>query len=286
MSYLKNTVDLENLRYSCRVLISLLNHAEKYVKPGQDCGDWNNFVEDFFDNYNCKPSFKDHHGYKYNICISIGDEVVHGIAKKGKIIPENTLVSFDCGAIYKGMFSDSARTVAVGTINNVKDLSNINPRALEMMKICDSSLDAAIKLLKSGVQVRDISKAINDIVKPTGFGNVVELGGHGVGYEVWSAPYISHQPIKHKDQKTVLLKDKIICIEPMLTLGGSDDVSFDDTVSDGWTVRTSDGSLSCHSEHEIIITKEGHEVLTQIEDDQTLEIPLILIEKYKNSLFQ
>ncbi|MGL4758223.1 MAG: type I methionyl aminopeptidase [Patescibacteria group bacterium] len=273
MSYLKKPEDIVDLRYSCRILMSFLEVVKNELKPGQDCGDWNDFCGDFISFYKGKPSFLGHYKYKYNVCISINNEVVHGIAPKGKIIPDNSLVSFDCGVIYNGLYSDSAYTHILG---------NVPEKAKKMVETCKESLQAGISVVRSGVKVRDISKAVNDVIQKEGFGNVVDLGGHGVGYSVWAEPFILHKPEKHEHQKTSLFTNKLICIEPMITMG-SHEVLFDETEEDGWTVTTKDGSLSCHFEHELLVTKDGCEVLTDIKD--FLDVPQALIEKYKNLIF-
>jgi methionyl aminopeptidase len=272
MSYLKHESDLPNLKQSCKILMSVLDVAEKKLKAGHDCGEWNAFIGDFFAAYDAKPSFLGHYGYKYNVCISVNDEVVHGIAPYGKLIPDNSVVTFDCGAIYKGMFSDSAKTIIIGAVD---------PKIEKMLEVCKESLKAGIAVCKSGVKVRDIGVAIDKVVAAHGYGNVVDLGGHGVGYEVWSEPYISHKPISHPDQKKSLFTNKIICIEPMLTLG-SEEVVEDE--KDGWTIRTKDGSIAVHEEHEMIITKDGCVVLTDIPASELLPVPVDLQQKYSKIL--
>jgi methionyl aminopeptidase len=269
MSYLKKPEDLKNLEYSCLVVVSFLELVNKNLRAGQDCGEWNAFVEDFFKFYKVVPSFKNHMGYKYSVCISINDEIVHGTAPFGKFIPNDCVVTFDCGCIYEGMYSDTAKTIIVGTVD---------PEVYKALEICKQSLQAAIEVCKSGVKVRDISRAIDNIVGPSGFGNVIDLGGHGVGYEVWADPYISHKPIAHHDQKKSLFTNKMICIEPMLTLG-SHMVKED---KDGWTIRTIDGSMAVHQEHELIITKDGCKILTDIPEDRWLALPEELKVKYPN----
>ena len=273
MSYLKKPEDLDHLRYSAKILMSFLNIVGENLKAGQDCGEWNAFCGDFIKHYKGKPSFLGHYKYKYNVCISINEEVVHGIAPYGKIIPDNSLVSFDCGVIYEGLFSDSAHTYIVG---------DVNERARKMVEVCQQSLQAGIDVVKSGVKVKEISEAVHNVVNKNGFGNVVELGGHGVGYSVWAEPFILHKPEKHKDQKTSLFTNKLICIEPMITMGKGD-VLFDETEKDGWTVTTKDSSLACHFEHELLVTKDGCEIITDIKE--FLELPLELKVKYSKTLF-
>jgi methionyl aminopeptidase len=268
MSYLKQPSDLPNLERSCLILMSFLYLAQTNVKAGQDCGDWDDFTFDFFKFYEAKSSFLGHYGYKYNVCISIADEIVHGVAPHGKKIPNNCVVTFDCGAIYKGMYSDSAKTIVVGKVSD---------EILDLIETCQKALDAGISVCKSGMKVRDIAIAVDKVVSQTSYGNVIDLGGHGVGYEVWSEPYISHKPIQHYDQKKSMFTNKIICIEPMLTMG---DFKVKEDETDEWTIRTADGSIAVHFEHELIITKDGCKVLTDIQVKDMLPLPNELKEKY------
>lgn len=260
MAIMKTPQDLENLRHSCKILMSTFKWTSKLLKAGADCGDINHFAIDYIRKNGGEPSFLNYNGFKYGVCISINDEVVHGIAPKGKLIPDNSIVKLDMGVIYKGMFSDSARTYIVGKVDE---------KVEQLVTNTDKALWEGIKEVKNGVRVGDIGFAIDTFAKKHGYGNVYELGGHGVGYAVHEPPFIAHQGQKNKGAK--LFENQVICIEPMFTLG-SGDVDFDKTKEDGWTVRTSDGSLAAHAEHTILITKKGYEVLTDIPEQDLLPL--------------
>lgn len=267
MAIITDKQELENLRYSCRILMSAFDHASKLIFAGQSCGEINKFITDFIRSYGGEPSFLNYGNggvgpFKYAVCISINDEVVHGIAPFSKIIPDNSLVKLDMGVNYKGSFSDSAKTYVVGSVSD---------EALKLVDVCKKSLDEGIKVLKAGAKVGDIGFAINEYVKQFGFGNVEDLGGHGVGRAVHEPPFIPH--VGKKGKGSTLMENQVICIEPMLTLG-SPIVTFDETTTDGWTVRTKDKSLAVHFEHEILITKKGYEILTEIKPEDILPVML------------
>jgi methionyl aminopeptidase len=265
MAIITNPEKLKNLKYSCRILMSAFHHAGNMIKAGVSCGDINDFVESFIRSYDAVPSFLNYGSggigpFKYSVCISINDEVVHGIAPKDKIIPDNSLVKLDMGVNYKGMFSDSAKTYIVGKVDD---------RALKLVEVCEQALYKGINVVKAGAKVGDIGYAINTFVQEHGFGNVEDLGGHGVGIAVHEPPFIPH--VGQRGKGPTLMENQVICIEPMLTMG-SGDVTYDETRNDGWTVRTADGSLAAHFEHELLITKKGFEILTQISENDILPI--------------
>lgn len=259
MAIIQSKKDIENLKYSCKILISCINQVKKMTVPGADCGEINDFVANYIAKYNGKPSFLGHRGYKYNICISINDEVVHGLPLPGKKIPDTGLVKLDFGVIYEGMFSDSACTVVLGEVTDPQR---------RLAAATKEAMWAGINQVKPGVKVGDIGWAVDQSAIASGFGNVYELGGHGVGYGVWEDPFVANQGQKGKGAR--LFENQAICIEPMLTLG-SPDVIFDETKTDGWTVRTADGSWAAHEEHLILVTKKGFEVLTDIPDSELLD---------------
>jgi len=259
MAIIQSKSDINNLRYSCKILISCIAEVKKMTVPGMDCGEINNFVASYIAKYNGKPSFLGHRDYKYNICISINNEVVHGLPLSGKKIPESGLVKLDFGVIYENMFSDSACTVVIGEVSK---------ESQQLALATKEAMWAGIRQVKPGVKVGDIGYAVDQVAKAAGFGNVYELGGHGVGYGVWEDPFVANQGQRGKGAR--LFENQAICIEPMLTLG-SPDVTFDETKADGWTVRTADGSWAAHEEHLILVTKKGFEVLTDIPENELLK---------------
>jgi methionyl aminopeptidase len=260
MAIIKNPDELANLRYSCRILMSCFEHVGKMVRAGVSCGDIDDFAIKFIRSYGGEPSFLGYDGFKYAVCSSINDEVAHGISPKSKIIPDNSLVKLDMGVNYKGMFSDSCRSYVVGTID---------PKYIQMKDDNLQIILDTIKIVKTGTKLGDIGHNIDSFARAKGYGNVYELGGHGVGREVHEKPFVAHQGKKGTGIR--LQENEVICIEPMFTAGKSD-VIFDRTSSDGWTVKTKDGSWCAQHEHEILVTKNGSEILTLIKPADVLPI--------------
>ena len=261
MSIIKSEEDLNNLRYSCRILMSCHAHLEKMLKDGVSTGDLNRAAISFGKKYDAVPNFLgydvDGAVYDYAITVSINEEVVHGLANDEKIIRDGDVVKIDMGFIYKGMHSDAAKTYIVG---------GSTPEIRKLVDVTYQALMKGIEQVKHGVRVGDIGYAINKIAIKNGYGNVWQMGGHGLGYLLHDDPFISH--IGKKGKGSRLWKNKVIAIEPMFTLG-SGKVEVDS--KDGWTARTVDGSIACHWEHDILVTETGCEVLTDIKEKDLLD---------------
>jgi methionyl aminopeptidase len=195
-----------------------------------------------------KPAFKGYRGFPACLCVSVNEEVVHGIPRKDRIIKEGDIVGIDYGATLEGYYGDSARTVPVGfkPSGKIQDL-------LESTKL---SLQKGIEAIRPGRHVQDISKAIEAIIAPKGFGIVRDYVGHGIGTKPHEDPPIPHYDTGEKGPR--LREGMVICIEPMINIG-SHDVKV---LKDGWTVVTTDGSWSAHFEHTVAITASGAEVLS------------------------
>ena len=186
--------------------------------------------------------------YPAALCVSINDEIVHGIPNEGdKILEEGDIVSLDLGLIHKGLVTDAAITVPVG---------KISPELTELIEVTRKALFAGIKAAKGGKRVGDISSAIELTAIPFGYGIVEELSGHGVGYDVHEDPYVPN--FGDAGVGAVLKPGTVIAIEPMFNLG-TKEIYLDD---DGYTYRTADGKPSAHFEHTVVITKSGAEILT------------------------
>ncbi|MDZ7726669.1 MAG: type I methionyl aminopeptidase [Candidatus Campbellbacteria bacterium] len=184
-----------------------------------------------------------------SICVSVNDVVVHGIPTEDpRVIKEGDLVTIDVGLVHKGLITDSAITVEVG---EVKD------REHRMVVAAREALDKAIKKVRAGVRVGEISKVIEQTVKEQGFGVPQELGGHGVGKSIHEEPSITN--VFFGNLGPSLREGEVIAIEPIITMGKGD-IVFDH--KDGYTITTKDGSKSAHSEHTLIVTKNGSEILT------------------------
>jgi len=257
------TQDIPKLKHSARILASMMYHLKGMVKSGVSCGDLNDFAQEFITSHGAKPSFKGLYGYPYTLITEIDDEVVHGMSPKTKIIPDNCVISLDCGAIWEGMFSDMCILLTVGKVS--ADVE-------KLVQKTEESLWAGIRQVKAGKTVGDIGFAIDKVLKDAGLGNVLDLGGHGIGYKPHSDPHITHAGRAGKGSK--LFENQCICIEPMVTLGSGKVKFVNEKNSDGSyeVVKSIEGVPAAHIEHQLLITKKGCEVITAIEKDQVLPI--------------
>lgn len=248
---LKNEADIILLRESARRLSHVLDAVSKEVKPGVTTGYLNNFVYKMITDMGDTPAFLNYkpfgaaYPYPGSICISVNDEVVHGIGGE-RVLQEGDIVGLDGGVKHKGMISDSARTIAVGAISDEDK---------ELMKVTKEALMAGIKAAQCGNYVNDISKAIEKSI-PKKYGVVKILSGHGVGYKVHEEPFVPNFDDGVKGPK--LVPGLVLAIEPMVNLG-TDEVYLAD---DGYTFITKDHKKSAHFEHTILITEGAPEILT------------------------
>ncbi len=218
---------------------------EKHLKAGITTKEIDKITHDFIIKNGCVPSCLGYEGYPASVCISVNDEVVHGIPSKRKL-KNGDIVSIDLVLAYKGYHADATRTYIIGTVSNeVADLV-INTR---------NAFYEALKILKDGVRVKEISRVIENYAHAHGLSVVEELCGHGIGTNMHEDPDI---PNFDDGNNTRLKAGMVIAIEPMLNLGKKD-VYLDD---DNWTIKTEDGKPSCHYENTVLITKDGYEILT------------------------
>lgn len=201
------------------------------------------------------PIFLGYQGFPEAICISVNDEVVHGIPKSDTILMNGDIVSLDFGVSYKGMITDSAISVICGT-----NETGFTPdqRVRDLVRYTEESMLEGLAAIKDSCHTGDIGYAVEQVLSKHGYGIVRDLVGHGVGHAVHEDPNIPNYGRKNTGDK--LVKGMTIAVEPMATLG-REAVSLD---VDGWTVRTADGSLAAHFEHTVLITETGCEILTQI----------------------
>lgn len=253
---LKNENDINLLRESGKRLGEVLSAVAKEVKPGVTTGELNQFVYNMITKMGDKPAFLNYkpfgadYPYPGSICISVNDEVVHGIGRD-RVLKEGDIVGLDGGVTHKGMISDSALTVPVGKISNEDE---------ELIRVTKAALMAGIKAAKSGNYVNDISKAIEKSI-PKKYGIVKILSGHGVGYKVHEEPYVPNFDDGVKGPK--LVPGLVLAIEPMVNLG-TDEVFLEE---DGYTFTTKDHKKSAHFEHTILITEGEAEILTKRADE-------------------
>jgi len=258
MSLILNSTDLANLRYSCRILMSCHYHLRTMLVPGTKASEIDSFCETFGKKYGATPAFKTKKDYRHTITFSVDDEITHAIPTAKKLVPQTGLLKIDVGFIYKGMVSDAAQTYVLGKIPEADVL---------LSQRTEEALRAGIAVVKAGCTVGDIGAAVDAVAKKYGYGNVRELGGHGLGYSLHDMPFVPHYGKAGKGAK--LFENKVITIEPMFNIGSA--AMYIDE-KDGWTIRTQDGSHSAQWEADILVTKTGCEVLTDIAPDQILPL--------------
>ena len=244
---IKSEREIALMRESCRILSGVFDHIAEKLHPGMSTYDVDAIGEKLIREAGCIPNFKNYNGYPASICVSVNDEVVHGIPKKNHIIQEGDIVSLDAGLIYKGYHSDMARTFGVGTIS---------PEAKQLIDVTKQSFFEGIKMAKAGNHLYDISAAIDAYVSRFGYGIVRDLVGHGIGTKLHEDPQIPNFAQKRKG--LLLRPGMTLAVEPMINAGGWEVEWLDDD----WTVVTADGSLSAHYENTILITEGEPEILT------------------------
>jgi methionyl aminopeptidase len=217
------------------------------IKPGISTQELNDIAEAYIRKAGGAPTFKGLYGFPATLCISVNDEVVHGIPKATKILQDGDVVSIDCGTTYKGMVSDSAVTWPVGTVT---------PELLQLLKATEEGLLAGISNMVPGNHLEDISGAIEDVCLRYGYGMVRNYGGHGVGRKPHEPPFIHN--FRTGERGPRLEEGNVLAIEPMFNLGGDDVYTADDE----WTVLTNDHLPSAHFEHTVVVTKGEPEILT------------------------
>lgn len=251
---IKSDAEIAIMREAGRITAKVLEVLKASVKPGIRTEELDIVAEREAKKLGAIPSFKGYRGYPASVCVSVNDEIVHGIPGKRTLI-EGDIVSLDFGVIYKGFQGDAARTIAVGTISSEAD---------KLMEVTENALKAGIKQACSGNRLGDISAAIEEYAEARGYSVVREYTGHGIGRDMHEDPQIPNTTKSilgmAKGTGPVLRKGMTLAIEPMVNIGGwATKVN-----SDNWTVHTLDGSLSAHFEDTIAVTDDGPEVLTRV----------------------
>ena len=247
---IKSEREIELMTEAGRILGIVHKELEKALKPGMSTLDIDALGEEVIRSYGCEPSFLNYNGYPASICVSVNDEIVHGIPSAKHLIKEGDIVSLDAGVIYKGYHSDAARTHAIGEVSEEARL---------LIERTRQSFFEGIKYAKAGNHLNDISKAIGAYAAKYRYGIVRDLVGHGIGTHLHEDPQIPNFPQKRRGVK--LLPGMTLAIEPMINMGRADVCWLDDE----WTVVTMDGSLSAHYENTILITDGEPEILTLTE---------------------
>lgn len=246
----KSSREIELMTEAGRILEIVHKELEKALHPGMTTKAIDRLGEEIIRSYGCIPSFLDYNGYPASICVSVNDEVVHGIPSEHRIIREGDIVSLDAGVIYKGYHSDAARTHCVGEVSK---------EAQDLVRVTRECFFEGIKYAKEGNHLFDISGAIGRYAEERGYGVVRDLCGHGIGIALHEAPEIPNYEMKRKG---VLLKAGMtLAIEPMINIGGWEV----DWMDDDWTVVTRDHSLSAHYENTVLITENEPKLLSLTE---------------------
>ena len=252
MIQLKNADQIKIMKEAGRITGEALLVARDHVRPGISTYELDRLVRESIEKAGAKPSFLGYGGFPGSACISINDEVIHGIPSKKRFLEEGDVVKIDVGAFYKGFHGDSARTIAVGRVSD---------EAQKLIEVTRASFFAGIEQLKVGNRLGDVGAAIDGLVVANGFSTVKRYIGHGIGRELHESPDVPNYGTPGRG--TRLCAGLVIAIEPMVNVG-TETVR---ELSDGWTVKTADGSLSAHYENTVALTGDGIINLTQIEKD-------------------
>ncbi|MFR9649009.1 MAG: type I methionyl aminopeptidase [Rikenellaceae bacterium] len=247
MIHLKTKEEIELLRENNILVSRTLALLGKHIAPGVSTKRLDEIAEEFIRDNGAVPAFLGYQGFPATLCVSVNDQVVHGIPSDKEILKEGDIVSVDCGTFMKGFVGDSAYTFCVGEVaDEVKQLLQVTKEALYK----------GTAAAKAGNRVGDISSAVQDWSERFGYGVVRELEGHGLGRKMHEAPGVPNFGLRGRGP--LLREGMVLCIEPMINMG-TRNVIFE---SDGWTVRTRDGKPSAHFEFAVAITKSGPDILT------------------------
>ena len=249
MIVLKTNRELALMREACIISAGALKLAGEAVQPGVTTAEIDKIAYDYIKKCGAEPNFLNYNGYPATACISINDEVIHGIPSKKRVIKEGDIVSIDLGAELEGYNGDNAATFAAGTIS---------PEAQRLCDVTKESLYEGISKALAGGRLGDIGWAIQNYCEKHGYGVVRSFTGHGIGRKVHEDPSVPNYGTPGRGVR--LLPGMTIAIEPMINQG----VPGVKTMSDGWTVKTADGKLSAHFEHTIAITSNGPVILTEL----------------------
>ncbi len=249
---IKSAREIELMRAAGKILAKVHENLGKELRPGMSTLDIDHLGDDIIRSYGCIPSFKNYNGYPASVCVSVNDEVVHGIPTKKRIIREGDIVSLDIGVIYKGYHSDAARTHGIGEISK---------EAALLIERTRQSFFEGIKYALEGNHLHQISNAISAYAESFGYGVVRDLVGHGIGTHLHEDPQIPN--FAQRSRGVRLRAGMTLAIEPMINAGRFD-VEWQD---DDWTVVTQDGSLSAHYENTILITSGEPEILSLTEGE-------------------
>jgi len=246
---LKSETELKKMRTAGKATAKILESLKSFIKPGITTEDIDKEVFKQISSFNMKPAFLGYGGFPASACVSVNDELVHGIPNDSCELSSGDIVTVDIGTIYDGYYSDSAFTYPVGAISE---------SAEKLLKVTEDSLYKAIEQVKPGNRLGDVSYAVQSYVEPFGYSIVRDYCGHGLGRNLHEEPSVPNFGKPGTGPR--LLPGMVIAIEPMVNIGKY----YVRVLPNEWTVVTRDGSLCAHFEHTVAVTKDGYEILTQL----------------------
>ncbi len=252
MIQLKNSAQITAMLEAGRITGEALLVAREHVREGVSTKELDTLIRHYIEKCGAKPSFLGYNGFPGSACISINDEVIHGIPSKNRILKEGDIVKIDVGAYYKGFHGDSARTIAVG---------NVSEEALRLIEVTRESFFRGVAAVKTGNRIGDVGSAIQGCVESAGFSVVKRYIGHGVGHELHESPDVPN--FGTAGRGTRLCAGMTLAIEPMVNIGSEEVYEL----PDGWTVKTRDGSLSAHYENTVALTSDGVVITTLVDSE-------------------
>ena len=252
MIQLKNPLQIKEMKEAGRITGEALLVARESIREGMSTYELDKIIRNYIEKQGAKPSFLGYAGFPGSACLSINDEVIHGIPSKKRFLKEGDIVKVDVGAFYKGYHGDAARTIPVG---------KVSPEAEKLIKVTRDSFFAGVDKLVVGNRLGDVGHAINSLVVANGFSTVKKYIGHGIGHELHESPDVPNYGTEGRG--TRLCAGMTLAIEPMVNVG----VDSVKELSDGWTVKTADGKLSAHYENTVALTSDGVIIMTMIDSD-------------------
>jgi methionyl aminopeptidase len=247
---LKSKDEIEKIRRAGQVVAETILHVAESVKPGATTLDLDRIAEEFIVSKGMIPAFKGMYGFRHTLCLSINEEVVHGIPSNKRVLKEGDILGVDCGAVFEGFYGDSARTIPCG---------EVSPEVQRLISVTRESLNRGIEQMHPNKRLFDIGAAVQAHAEGAGFKVVKEYVGHGIGRALHEDPQVPNYGTPGTGMR--LKTGMVLAIEPMVNIGGEETYILDD----GWTVVTKDGSYSAHFEDTIAITENGPEILTRLE---------------------
>ena len=241
--------EINLLRKANAIVAEVLYKLKEIIAPGISAWELNKIAEEIARGRGALPAFKGYRGYPFSLCVSVNEEVVHGLPLKEKVLKEGDIVSLDFGAVYEGYIGDAAITVPVG---------KVSPEAERLMEVTEKALYKAIEKARVGNRVQDISYTIQKFVEKKGYNVIRDFVGHGVGQSLHEPPEVPNFGKRGKGPR--LLAGMVLAIEPMVVTG-SHEIEI---LPDGWTAVTKDRGLAAHFEHSIVVTVKGPEILSRL----------------------